>query len=64
MTRASVPIKAAMKLLGHKTMSVFLRYNIIDEDELIDGGDRLAAYFAKNQPTEQKVISLLKTGTE
>jgi integrase len=63
MTRACVPIKAAMKLLGHKTMSVFLRYNIIDEDEVIDDGEKLAAYFAKSQRTEQKVIPL-KTGTE
>jgi integrase len=63
MTRAGIPTKTAMELLGHKTMSIFFRYNIIDEGDLIDGGEKLAAYFAKSQPTEQKVIPL-KTGTE
>jgi integrase len=34
--RAGVQIKTAMELSGHKTMSIFFRYNIIDEDDLID----------------------------
>ena len=63
MTRAGIPIKTAMELLGHKTMSIFFRYNIIDEGDLIDGGEKLAAYFAKSQRTEQKVVQL-KTGTK
>ncbi|MGA8060222.1 MAG: hypothetical protein WB999_18395 [Candidatus Binataceae bacterium] len=43
--------------------AIFFRYNIIDEGDPIDGGEKLAAYFAKSQPTEQKVVQL-KTGTE
>ena len=64
MTRAGIPIKTAMELLGHKTMSIFFRYNIIDEGDLIDGGEKLAAYFsARSQRSEQKVVPL-RTGTE
>ncbi len=44
-------------------MSIFHRYAIVNEDDLLDGGEKLAAYFANSQPTEQKVIPL-KTGTD
>jgi len=64
MTRAGIPMKTAMELLGHKTVSIFFRYNIIDEGDLIDGGEKLAAYFAaRSQRSEQKVVPL-RTGTE
>ena len=45
--RANVPERVAMLLTGHKSRAIFDRYNIIHEQELLDGGDQLVAYLAQ-----------------
>ena len=37
-----------MLLTGHKTRAIFDRYNIINEQELLDAGDQLVAYLEQH----------------
>ena len=45
--RANVPERVAMLLTGHKSRAIFDRYNIINEQELLDAGDQLVAYLVQ-----------------
>ena len=49
MKRAGVQDKVAMEISGHKTRSVFDRYNIVDEGDLHAAGDKLQSYFAERK---------------
>ena len=48
--RASVPERVAMLLTGHKTRAILDRYNIINEQELLEAGDQLVASLAQHAP--------------
>ena len=62
MVRAGVPEKVAMAISGHKTRSVFDRYNIVDERDLERAAQSLSAYFDQQKVTLTVTLRQLEGG--
>jgi integrase len=56
--RAGVSRSAAMKMVGHKTQSIYSSYAIADESMLQDGGAKLSALHAKEAEAARVLVPI------
>jgi hypothetical protein len=54
MIRAGIPEKQAMRISGHKTRSMFDRYDITDERDIQLAGQKLARYLEEKAKTAKR----------
>ena len=58
MVRQGIPQETAMSISGHKTVSMFRRYNIVDPSDREDAIDRLSAAAQGVEATPAKAVPL------
>lgn len=62
--RAGVARSAAMRMVGHRTGSIYQRYAIVDEAMLREGAKKLATHLdATARAADRKVVPMRKVGT-
>ena len=58
LVRAGAPESVAIKITGHKTRSVFDRYDITSEKDVMDAGSKLETYLASQNGANSGQISV------